>query len=447
MIPIAIGRHRILAASALSAVFAAALWVRAQTPPPSALDAAASDPVAMGWMVGSPPAADRLIRFTDSSFYRFPQMRWSFSNMRQLVPTSVVRRGGDAVSPLPRAERTDIDAVTFQPIGQAGWMTWAQSLSANYTDGILVLHRGRVVYERYFGALAADRQHITFSVTKSFVATLAAALISEGRLDEQAPVSRYLPEVRGRGIGDATIRQLLDMTTGLDYSEDYADEGSPVWDLGRAVGFLPRPKDYQGPESVFGYVPTLTKAYPHGERFSYKTPNTDTLGWVIRRLTNTPLSELMRQRFWSVLGVEQDAFFTVDPLGIEFAGGGLNLTLRDLARFGEMMRRGGRHGDRQVVPQAVVDDIRRGGNREQFAKAGYKTLPGWSYRSMWWVSHNAHGAYTARGIHGQAIYIDPTAEMVIARLASHPLGANANMDPTSLPAYDAVARHLMRAPR
>ena len=447
MFPIAIGRYRALVMVGLSLVLAGTLWVRAQTPPPPALDATASDPVTIGWMVGAPPPADKLIRFSDSSFYTFPQTRWAFSNMRQLVPTSVVRRGSGVVSPLPRAERADIDAVAFQPIGQSGSMTWAQSLGANYTDGILVLHRGRVVYERYFGALAVDRQHIAFSVTKSFVATLAAMLVSEGRLDEQAPVSRYLPEVRGGGIGDATIRQLLDMTTGLDYSEDYADEGSPVWDLGRAVGFLPRPKDYRGPESVFGYVRTLKKAYPHGERFSYKTPNTDTLGWVIRRVTNTPLSELMRQRFWSVLGVEQDAFFTVDPLGVEFAGGGLNVTLRDLARFGEMMRRGGRHGDRQVVPQAVVDDIRRGGNREQFAKAGYKTLPGWSYRSMWWVSHNAHGAYTARGIHGQAIYIDPTAEMVIARLASHPLGANVNMDPTSLPAYDAVARHLMRAPQ
>lgn len=431
----------------LALVLGVAWLVRAQAPPPSALDATASDPIAMGWMVGSPPPADKLIRFADSTFYTFPQTRWAFSHMRQLVPTSAVRRGDGPVRPLPRAERTDIDAVSFQPIGQSGSMTWAQSLGANYTDGILVLHRGRVVYERYFGALAADRQHIAFSVTKSFVATLAAMLIAEGRLDEQAPVSRYLPEVRDSGVGDATIRQLLDMTTGLDYSEDYADEGSPVWDLGRAVGFLPRPPDYRGPESVVGYLPTLKKAYPHGERFSYKTPNTDTLGWVIRRVTNTSLSELMRQRFWSVLGMEQDAFFTVDPLGIEFAGGGLNATLRDMARFGEMMRLGGRHGGRQVVPQAVVDDIRRGGNKEQFAKAGYKTLPGWSYRSMWWVSHNAHGAYTARGIHGQAIWVDPAAEMVIARLASHPLGANVNMDPTSLPAYDAVARHLMRAPR
>ena len=95
------------------------------------------------------------------------------------------------------------------------------------------------------------------------------------------------------------------------------------------------------------------------------------------------------------------------------------------------------------MPRRVVDDIRRGGSREHFAPAGYATLPGWSYRNMWWVSHNAHGAYTARGIHGQAIYVDPAAEMVIARFASHPLAGNVNLDPTSLPAYDAVAALLM----
>jgi CubicO group peptidase (beta-lactamase class C family) len=108
-----------------------------------------------------------------------------------------------------------------------------------------------------------------------------------------------------------------------------------------------------------------------------------------------------------------------------------------------MMRLGGRFNDKQIVPTEVVDDIRRGGDRGHFALAGYTLLPGWSYRNMWWVSHNEHGAYTARGIHGQAIYVDPAAEMVIARFASHPLAANVNLDPMSLPAYHAMAKHLM----
>ena len=107
-----------------------------------------------------------------------------------------------------------------------------------------------------------------------------------------------------------------------------------------------------------------------------------------------------------------------------------------------LFRSGGRANGEQIVPKAVVDDIARGGDRRVFS--GYPTLPGWSYRNMWWVSHNENGAYSARGIHGQAIYIDPKAEMVIARFASHPAAANAALDPTSLPAYQALAQFLTR---
>jgi len=139
----------------------------------------------------------------------------------------------------------------------------------------------------------------------------------------------------------------------------------------------------------------------------------------------------------------RDAYLQIETVGNEFAGGGLNASLRDLARFGEMMRQDGRYNGQQIVAKAVVDDIRRGGSKEHFAKAGYALLPGWSYRDMWWVTHNEHGAYSARGVHGQVIYIDPKAEMVIARFSSHPLAANANLDPTSLPAYHALARHLL----
>lgn len=408
------------------------------------LDAFGSDPVALQWMVGAPPPPDRLIRFADASFTRFPRTRWAFSHIRQLMPTSVVPREDATIGVLPRGERDDIDALTFQPIGATERMTWEQSLAANFTDGIIVLHRGQIVYERYFGALTPHRQHIAFSVTKSFVATMAAVLIHDGVLDESATVATYLPELAEGGYAAATIRQVMDMTTGIDYVEDYTDEQSSIWSLSRAGGFRPRPHGYAGPETFCEYVQTLQQASAHGERFAYKTVNTDALAWVLRRVTGKTLSDLMRDMFWLRLGVEQDAYFCVDSAGVEFAGAALNLTLRDMARFGEMMRLGGRFNDQQIVPTAVVDDIRNGGDRDHFALAGYALLPGWSYRSMWWITHNDHGAFTARGIHGQAIYIDPAAEMVIARFASHPLGANANLDPTSLPAYHAVAQHLMR---
>jgi hypothetical protein len=233
----------------------------------------------------------------------------------------------------------------------------------------------------------------------------------------------------------------------VKYSENYEDPNSSIWEFRRADGLLPRPPGYAGPGTGYDYDKSLSKQYPHGERFDYKTVNADVIGWVMSRVTGKSLSELMRDRLWSKLGMEQDGYLVVDSAGVEVAGGGLNLTLRDLARFGEMVRLSGRYHAQQIVPAAVIEDIRRGGDRDLFAKAGYKTLPGWSYRSMWWVSHNGHGAFSARGVYGQGIYIDPTAEMVIARFASHPKSGNVNLDPTSLPAYDALANHLMGGSR
>jgi CubicO group peptidase (beta-lactamase class C family) len=118
-----------------------------------------------------------------------------------------------------------------------------------------------------------------------------------------------------------------------------------------------------------------------------------------------------------------------------------------MARFGEMIRLGGKWQGQQVVPRAVIDDIRGGASREAFVHGGYTTLPGWSYHNQWWISHDDHGAFMARGIHGQAIYVDPKAEMVIARFASHPLASNLLLDPTSLPAYRAVAEYLLSGAR
>ena len=406
-----------------------------------------SDPVTMGWMVGSPPPADKIMRREDGSSQQFPQRRWSFSNYRQFGPTTNVSRGLAAPLPLPRAEREDLDAVTFTPLGKTGPMTWAQAFSANYTDGIVVLHKGRIVYERYSGVFKPESQHIAMSVTKSFFGTIGATLIAEGRLDESATVAQYVPELKNSAFGDATVRQLLDMRTGLKYSENYADPNAEVWAHVRAGNLMPRPPGYAGPATFYEYLQTVRKEGEHGDAFAYKTVNTDALGWVIRRVTGKSIGQNLSERIWSRIGAEQDAYFAVDLVGNEFAGGGLNTGLRDLARFGEMMRNGGQYNGQQIVPKAVLDDTRKGGNRTAFAAANYLTLPGWSYRNMWWVSHNDHGAFMARGIYGQAVYIDPKAEMVIARYASHPLAANANLDPTSLPAYDALARHLIANPR
>ena len=407
------------------------------------LDAAASDPNLLGWMQGSPPPPELQVRFDDGGMYTFPKLRWAYSNIRRLMPTTGVSRGDGPVNPLPRADRDDIDAVSFTPMNRSAPMTWLQSLDANYTDGMVVLHRGRIVYERYFGALSSHRPHIAWSVTKSFFGTIAASLVVEGRLDPNAPVSSYVPELAASGLGNALVRQVLDMTTAIHYSEDYTDDEAEIWQHGRAGGVLSRPADYTGPQSFYEFLATLEQAGPHGQAFAYKTVNTDVLGWILRRVTGVPLGELLRQRIWSQIGAEQDAELMVDSTGTEFAGGGLNCSLRDLARFGELIRNDGVLNGRSIVPSAAIDNIRAGADPAHFAQAGYVTLPGASYRNMWWVLHNEHGAYCARGIHGQGIYIDPKAEMVIARFASHPMAGNMNLDPTTLPAYHALARHLI----
>jgi CubicO group peptidase (beta-lactamase class C family) len=427
----------------LLCVLVALCPVLCQAEAPAYPDAAASDPATLHWMEGAPPPADKVVRYADMSLYRFPQTRWSFANFRQLVPTRDVWRGDGPRSELPRAVRDDIDTVTFIPIGGTQPMTWAESLAANYTDAILVLHRGRIVYERYFGVMTPHTPHMAMSVTKSFFGTLAAMLVAEGKLDPDAHVVDYIPELARSAFGDATVRQVLDMTTGIRYSENYADPDSEVWRYARAGSIFPRPPGYDGPQTLYEFLATLEKQGEHGEAFAYKSVNSEVLGWLIRRISGRSVGDLLSERIWQPLGAEEDGYILVDTVGTEFAGGGFNATLRDLARFGEMMRLEGKFNGRQIVPKSVVEDIRRGGDRAKFAKAGYATLPGWSYRDQWWVSHDDHGAYMARGIHGQAIYVDPKAEVVIARFGSHPLASNVNFDPTSLPAFRAVAEHLM----
>jgi CubicO group peptidase (beta-lactamase class C family) len=406
-------------------------------------DARASDPVALGWMVGSPPPKEKLIRYEDGSYYRFPQWRWTFSHWREFWPTIAVARGTRPASPLNVEPRDDLDAVTFIPLGRTSPMTWAESLAANYTDGIVVLHRGRIVYERFFGALTPQRQHVAFSVTKSFFGTLGAALVADGALNREAKVSTYIPELATSGFGDATVGQVLDMTTAIDFTENYTTDAPPTMQAySRATGFASRSRNGT-PRSIYSFLATVAKQGTHGDAFTYRTPNTDVVGWLIARATGKSPTIVLSERVWSRLGAEDDGFLVVDDDGTPQVGLSLNVRLRDLARFGELMRQGGQLDGQQIIASSVIDDIRRGGNREAFAKASYPTLPGWSYRNQWWVSHNDHGAFMARGIHGQAIYIDPKAEMVIARFASHPLAGNVNLDPTSLPAYHAIAKHLI----
>ena len=413
------------------------------SPAPATLSAPASNPQTMGWMQGFPPAAAKTIRFTDPDYFAFPKLRWTVCHFRELMPTVGVRAGSRGASDLPAALDPAIDAVTFTPMGGDKPMTWRAAFDANYTDGILVLHHGQIVYERYDGCLDQHTLHGAMSGTKSITGLLGESLVAEGKLDKTALVGKLIPELRQSAFGDATVQQVMDMTTALDYSEDYADPKAAVWAYAKAGSPLPTPPGYTGPHSYFEYLETVKKKGTHGKAFGYKTVNADVLGWLIARTTGKSVAQDLADTIWTKIGAERGAFYTVDSIGTPFAGGGFNATLRDMGRLGLLVLNEGRWNGQQIIPARAIEGIREGGDKAAFAKAGYDTLSGWSYRSMWWVSHDDHGAFAARGVHGQTIWIDPAAQMVIVRFASNPVAANGANDPTSLPAYRAVADYLM----
>jgi CubicO group peptidase (beta-lactamase class C family) len=411
-------------------------------PNPEWPDAASTDPRLMGWMQGSPPPDDKLVRFADIGHLRFPGSRWAFSHWREFGPTAVIPRGEGSASAWLEAPRA-LDALPLVSL-QGEAMTWGQALMRTYFDGVVVMHRGQVVYERYFGEGGPRREHILFSVTKSFVGTLAAILVHEGVLDPASPVSAIVPELAPSAHGDATVRDVMDMRIGVDYTEDYTDPAASIWAFSRSGGLLPALADDAGPRSFAAFMVGTCKLGEHGAGFSYKTVNTQILAWLIERATGRRLADLLSERIWAPIGAECDASIGVDSTGAAFGGGGLCATVRDLARFGDMLRNGGRQGGVQVVPAAVVADIVAGGDRDAFAQAPMfrATLPGWSYRSMWWVSAAAEGAFMARGIHGQSLYVHPASGVVIARTASHPAASNVYNDPITLPAFRAVVQAL-----
>ena len=433
-------RSAIAALAIAGLAFAPATALAQSKKPLSGVD---SDPRKLGWMQGFPPPPDKLIGQPDSNFFSFPKLRWTVCHLRELLPTTQVSRGLGAPVALERAIDAGIDDVSFKPIGSEKSMTWAESLSANYTDGILILHKGRIVYERYFGCLDEAGKHGAMSMTKSMTGLLGEILVSEGKLDDAATVSAIIPELKGSAFGSATVRQVMDMTTALDFSEDYSDPKAGIWVYSAAASPLPKPAGYKGPIGYYEFLQTLKQKGVHGEAFGYKTVNTDALGWLIARTTGKSVPDLLSERIWSRIGAEQDGYMTVDSLGTAFAGGGLSAGLRDLGRIGLLMLNDGVVKGERLFPATVAQNIRGGADKTNFAKAGYKTMPDGSYRSMWWVFHNAHGAYAARGVHGQTIYVDPTADMVLVRFASHPQAKNAYIDPTSLPAYQAVAEYLV----
>lgn len=356
-----------------------------------------------------------------------------FVEVDRIIAARPIERGPHG-QPLPQGAALDLGTVRLD--GESA----SDLLAASYTDGFLVLKDGAVIAETYGAAMNAATRHIIFSVSKSVTGALAGVLVARSELEPDAPVTRYVPELRSSAYGDATVRHVLDMTVSLRFIEDYLDPRGDVARYRVAMDWDP-PGDFPYEGGLHHFLGTLGKDQaPHGERFEYASPNSDLLGWILERAGGASVAELLTRHLWQPLGAETDAYITVDRHGAARTAGGICVTLRDLARFGDMVRRNGEANGRQVIPAAWLEDIFTRGSEEAWTR-GQMTglLQHARYRSKWYVPLDVPDTLIAIGIHGQWIYIDRRAAVTIVKLSSQPLPVDDPLDRKLLAMFRAIA--------
>ena len=387
-------------------------------------------------MRGFPPAPENQVSL--ANWREPPYNRWAFHHVSQVVPVAQIGRGANPGAELGR-DIHDLDAIAFEGIGGEE-TTVGRYLLDSYTDGFMVLLGGHVIIERYYNGMAPDSRHIIFSVSKSVTASLSGILADRGRLDPDAQITDYVPEVEGSAYGDATVRHLLDMTVGIRFVEDYTDTEGDFARYRMATGWMPTPGG-EPPAYLREFLPTLTKEGEHGAMFHYVSPSSDLLGWVLERATDTPFNELLSREIWAPMGAEYDAYVAVDPLGAPRAAGGICVTLGDLARFGQMHLEGGLANGAQIVPEWWIRDLRENGDPAAWAAGELaESMPNTVYRSKWYIM--AGGAYCGLGIHGQTVFVDPASGLVAVKLSSHPAALDEALDDNLFRALAAIAEAL-----
>ncbi|MCJ8056630.1 beta-lactamase family protein [Shinella curvata] len=348
-----------------------------------------------------------------------PWSTWSFGHVRELVPSARIA----TAAPSMDQAIGDPYGLLEAPLAFAGEdRTIAAALRQTSTDALVVMKNGHVIADFYAPYMAPDSRHIVFSISKSVTGLLAGIVEGDGLLDPDAPVSAYVPEIAGSAYADATVRHLLDMRVSLNFEESYLDTTGAYGRYRRAVLWNP-PQAGDIDPTMLGFLRTLRKGSgAHGGAFCYRSPNSDMLGLVIERASGQRYIDLATERLWKPLGATQDAEITVDATGAARAAGGVSMTARDLARLGEMMRRGGLSTTGQrILPAAWVDDtVRTGGSRQAWQESGDAWLPNGRYRNQWYQIGNPTDAFAAVGVHGQWLHVDPSAGTVIAKLSSQP---------------------------
>ena len=393
-------------------------------------------------MSGFPPAVNDQVK---ASAWRIPRhARWSFSHLRQLLPTAPI-----AASTNPAkltSARQDLSDLAFSDRANQQHDV-QQFLKASHTDAFAVMHRGQLVFDWFDGFGAADRPHIIFSITKSMAALLAGVLVGRGTLDPENLVTDYLPELIESAYCGATIRHLLDMQIASGFREDYTDSDGIFMAYRRAAAWNPVEEGGET-EGLRHFLTQMPKsdALPHGQSHHYCSPHSDVLGWVIERAGNDSFAKQFSTCILQPCGCLHDGYITLDTFGAPRVSGGMCLGIYDLLIIGEMVRNRGYANGCQVVPASWIDDVMAARDnriwRAQNQGEGHRLFASGNYRSLWYQTGFNDQDICAIGIHGQWLWINPKKELVIVKLASHHSEVDTDTDRLMLAAFAAIADTL-----
>jgi CubicO group peptidase (beta-lactamase class C family) len=372
----------------------------------------------MDLMTGFPPASDKLV--TLANWRSPPFNRWAFNHVSELVPCAFVRAAASA-TPLEADGRSLAGFRLSHQGGSYGFDDW---LEKTFTDSVVVLKDGKVLFETYAESQSPAIPHIWMSVSKSVLGLVAGIVAGRGQLDVDAPLTEVIPELEGTAFAGATVRDALDMRVGIRFDEDYLATGGAIIEYRKSHLWEPVPVG-ESPTDMRSFLRTLAgREGEHTGRFHYVSPNTDLLGWVLERATGTRYADLVSETLWQPIQAERDAYITVDRFGAPRCAGGFCATPRDMARIGRLLVTGGRHGGVQVVPEGWIQDIVDFDGAAVWKTGDFFDLFGGAqmhYRSQWYVLRGERPMVFGVGVFGQHVFIDPAADLVIAKCSSQPL--------------------------
>jgi CubicO group peptidase (beta-lactamase class C family) len=392
-------------------------------------------------MTGFPPPPESQV--TLANWRTAPFSRWAFQHVREIIPSADIPHAPERIWVLPSAPA---ELSTFSFAYDGARLDFDGFLAATDTDGIVVLHRGAVVAERYAHGMTRQTPHILMSVSKSLLGIVAGILADKGMLDPDEPVTRLIPEVTDTAYAGAAIRSLLDMRVGIHFDEDYLATSGPIVEYRKSSNWNP-PDPGDAPTDLRSFFARLTRTDgPHHGRFHYVSPNTDLLGWVIERAAGRRYADLLSALLWQPMGAEQSAYITVDRLGAPRCAGGVCATAMDLARVGQLIVQGGRRDGIRIIPEAWVDDVVARGSPDAWNCGDFADLfAGFPmhYRSKWYVVRGRQPLLFGFGIFGQHLFVDRANELVIAKVSSQAMPIDEKLMSLTMHGIAALRRHMV----